>query len=183
MPRVFLSLSESEPRTVLEARACYPGVPVRPWVMETPGPPRFLDEPQCERALFFDPGRTQCARPLRRLSMAAELKNAVGSHERMFFRGSIARLVHSLSTLRRMGLPTATQDSLLAVGQTPPDGTGYPLRFNQKGFCAIASSHVLLPQASPGALFTHISSHRACEKFARSTFNQRFSSFFHSYTF
>ena len=42
------------------------------------------------------------------------------------FRGSITRLRHWLSTLRRPGRPDTTQDSLPAVGQTLPDGLGYP---------------------------------------------------------
>jgi hypothetical protein len=43
-----------------------------------------------------------------------------------YFRGSITRLRHWLSTLRRPGRPDATQDSLPAVGQTLPDGLDYP---------------------------------------------------------
>jgi len=54
--------------------------------METLGPPRFLDEPPYERALFFNPGRTQRTRPLRCLSVAAELLNVVGSREMTFSR-------------------------------------------------------------------------------------------------
>jgi hypothetical protein len=42
------------------------------------------------------------------------------------FRGSITRLRHWLSTLRRPGRPDTTQDSLPAVGQTLPDGLVYP---------------------------------------------------------
>jgi hypothetical protein len=42
------------------------------------------------------------------------------------FRGSITRLRHWLSTLRRPGYPDTTQDSLPAVGQTLPDGLDYP---------------------------------------------------------
>ena len=79
---------------------------------------------------------------------AAAYYEGVGSREFQFFRGSITRLIHALSTLREMGLPIAAQDSLPAVGRTLPDGTGYPLGFNVKGF----SLHdILLPQASPGA--------------------------------
>jgi hypothetical protein len=44
----------------------------------------------------------------------------------MNFRGSITRLRHWLSTLCRMGRPTATQDSLPAAGLALPDGLGYP---------------------------------------------------------
>ena len=42
------------------------------------------------------------------------------------FRGSITRLRHWLSTLRRPGRPDTTQDSLPAAGQTLPDGLDYP---------------------------------------------------------
>ena len=42
------------------------------------------------------------------------------------FRGSITRLQHSLSTLRREGRPSTTQDSFPAAGQALPDGLGYP---------------------------------------------------------
>ena len=46
------------------------------------------------------------------------------------FRGSITRLQHSLSTLRRRTSPT--QDSLPAAGQALPDGIGYPLGSNER---------------------------------------------------
>jgi hypothetical protein len=42
------------------------------------------------------------------------------------FRGSITRLRHSLSTLRRTDCSATTQDSLPAAGQALPDGLGYP---------------------------------------------------------
>jgi hypothetical protein len=44
----------------------------------------------------------------------------------MEFRGSIAQRLISLSTLRREGYPSATQDSLPAAGPALPDGIGYP---------------------------------------------------------
>ena len=40
----------------------------------------------------------------------------------LYFRGSITRPLTSLSTLRRMGRPTTTQDSLLAAGPALPGG-------------------------------------------------------------
>ena len=43
-----------------------------------------------------------------------------------YFRGSITRLRHWLSTLRRPGRPDTTQDSLPVVGQTLPDGLDHP---------------------------------------------------------
>ena len=42
------------------------------------------------------------------------------------FRGSITRPGHSLSTLRRVGRPITTQDSLPATGQVLPDGSAHP---------------------------------------------------------
>jgi hypothetical protein len=54
------------------------------------------------------------------------------------FRGSIARPVHSLSTLRSPGRPGATQDSFPAAGPALPGGVGYPQgsseRFLRFGF-------------------------------------------------
>jgi len=44
----------------------------------------------------------------------------------MVFRGSIARRLIWLPTLRRGGYPPATQDSLPAAGPALPDGVGYP---------------------------------------------------------
>ena len=57
------------------------------------------------------------------------------------FRGSITRPAHSLSTLRRVGYPTATQDSLPAAGQ--PYRAGLVTRWvPTKGF---RSSHPPFP--------------------------------------
>ena len=51
--------------------------------------------------------------------------NGEGSTQRRF-RGSIARLLISLSTLRRGSHPPTTQDSLPVAGPAFPDGIGYP---------------------------------------------------------
>ncbi len=50
------------------------------------------------------------------------------------FRGSIARHWDSLSTLRREGHPSATQDSLPAAGQALPGGICSTRRVAMKGF-------------------------------------------------
>src|SRR6516225_79708 len=65
-----------------------------------------------------------------------------------YFRGSITRPAHSLSTLRRMGHPTATQDSLPDGRPAFPGGIDYPLGPNER-FQVLS---ILLSQASPGAL-------------------------------
>jgi len=58
-----------------------------------------------------------------------------------YFRGSITRLRHWLSTLRRPGRPDTTQDSLPAAGQALPDGLDYPQgsskRFQTHIMCVI----------------------------------------------
>jgi hypothetical protein len=78
----------------------------------------------------------------------------VGEQQRLprkVFRRSIAWLSVSLSTLRRVGYPTSTQDSLPAVGQTLLDGLS-TRRVPMKGF-RIASLHfILLSQALLGAI-------------------------------
>src|SRR6516164_2824192 len=68
-----------------------------------------------------------------------------------YFRGSITRPAHSLSTLRRMGHPTATQDSLPDGRPAFPGGIDYPLGPNEM-FQVLS---ILLSQASPGALILH----------------------------
>jgi len=116
-------------------RAGSPGVghPVPPAGMlsvETAGSPTFLGNPHCALALLSDPGGTDASGhddaparpplcPRRRLP-------------RSYFRGSITRLRHWLSTLRRPGHPDTTQDSLPAAGQTLPDGLDYPQGSNRR---------------------------------------------------
>jgi hypothetical protein len=63
---------------------------------------------------------------------------------RKVFRRSIAWLSDSLSTLRRIGYPTTTQDSLPAVGQTLLDGL-LTRRVPTKGFRMFPTSHSPFP--------------------------------------
>jgi hypothetical protein len=58
-----------------------------------------------------------------------------GSTRKGKFRGSIAQRLISLSTLRREGRPSATQDLLLRLRRTGPalpDGIGYPQGSNRR---------------------------------------------------
>jgi len=92
--------------------------------VETTGSPTFLGNPHSALALLSDPGRTDasghCDAPTRPpLCPRRRLPHS-------YFRGSITRLRHWLSTLRSAGYPYTTQDSLPAVGQTLPDGLDYP---------------------------------------------------------
>ena len=57
----------------------------------------------------------------------------------LYFRGSITRPLIWLSTLRRMGRPTTTQDSLLAAGPALPGGIR-TRRVSTKGFRVRVSS-------------------------------------------
>ena len=106
-------------------------------------------EPSCAHALLSDPGGAVRVRPLDPNDAAFRLSDGVGPLA-FPFRGSITRPMHSLSTLRRAGLPAATQDSLPAAGQLCRAGLctrWVPLR----GFRRTSRHLLLLIQASPGA--------------------------------
>jgi len=65
-----------------------------------------------------------------------------------FFRGSMARPAHPLSTLRRADHSAATQDSLPAAGQALPDRMLPPARFQRKvsaHACSLSASHPPFP--------------------------------------
>jgi hypothetical protein len=68
--------------------------------------------PHSERALLFDPGGTFALGHCRASGVVFRQMDGVDSHDSQTFRGSITRPAHSLSTLRRVGCPAATQDSL-----------------------------------------------------------------------
>ena len=87
-------------------------------ISHVPGEPRLCLCPALR------PRRTDRIRPLRCGGTAPILTTRKATA--MNFRGSITRLWHWLSTLCRVGPPTATQDSLPAAGQALPDGLDYP---------------------------------------------------------
>ena len=88
------------------------------------------EEPPLCLCPVLRPRQDRCVRPLRRTGMAPAQTTARAPTTG--FRGSIARLWHWLSTPRRLGYPTTTQDSLPVVGQTLPDGLGYPQGSNER---------------------------------------------------
>ena len=112
-----------------------PGVghPVSPAGMWVSGDDRISyvpGEPHCALALLSDPGRTDASG-----HCDASARPPLCPRRRLphsYFRGSITRLRHWLSTLRRPGCPDTTQDSLPAAGQALPDGLGYPQGSNRK---------------------------------------------------
>ena len=80
--------------------------------METTGPLTFPGNPNCAFALLYDPGGIDASGRYD-ASTWPPLKARRGLPHCQF-RGSITRPQHSLSTLRRVGYPTTTQDSLPA---------------------------------------------------------------------
>lgn len=123
---------------------------LRPGILsvETTGPPKFLGNPMVHLRMFFDPGRTACSSP-KRSSRAVPAKKKTKTPTFVLFRGSIAWLLDSLSTLRSAGCPDTTQDSLPAVGYTLPDGFSYPRGSDEKFHplpCRVPFSQACLAQ-------------------------------------
>ena len=118
-------------------------VPEPDMSVETDGSPKFLGTPRvpwpCSSTPVGSVTPGQYGVPTRspRLTRARTPTRS--------FRGSIAWPGHWLSTLRREGRPSTTQDSLPAAGQALPGGIGYPQGSNER---FLSSSLVLLSQAS-----------------------------------
>ena len=93
--------------------------------METASPPRFLDHP-LRICPALRPRSGRHAKPYFRHAGAAPALSTAKAPTSNLFRGSITRLLRSLSTLRRQGRPCPAQDSLPAAGYALPDGIGYP---------------------------------------------------------
>jgi len=99
-------------------------------LVETAASPMFLGNPHLCLCPALRPRRIDRTRPLRCGDAAPILTTRKATA--MNFRGSITRLRHSLSTLRRTGHPVTTQDSLPAAGQALPDGLDYPQGSNER---------------------------------------------------
>ncbi len=102
----------------------HPVSPAGKGSVETAGSPTFLGNPDFALALLSDPGRTNASG-----HNDASARPPLCPRRRLphsYFRGSITRLRHWLSTLRRPGRPDTTQDSLPVAGQALPDGLAYP---------------------------------------------------------
>jgi hypothetical protein len=90
------------------------------------GPPRFLGNPKVCMPCSSTPARW--AMPgLYGMSMQPSAVLNASAPAMRPFRGSITRPTHTLSTLRSVGCPHTTQDSLPAGGQPLPGGIDYPL--------------------------------------------------------
>ena len=92
------------------------GFPNRVSVSGRNGTSQVPGEPPCRHAPLFDPGGTFKPGRLGFQVLPSGYKTTSASTLRSF-RGSITRPVCSLSTLRSLGRPTTTQDSVPAVGQ------------------------------------------------------------------
>src|SRR5208337_1741969 len=81
------------------------------------------ERPSCPYALFQDPGRTDTRQAIAASRRGPRLIKQRWLPQEGCFRGSIARHWDSLSTLRREGHPSTTQDSLPDTGQVLPGGS------------------------------------------------------------
>jgi hypothetical protein len=100
-------------------------------------------------ALFSDPGGTSLPGHYGRLTRPPSFRQQRLA-ARNGFRGSIARLPSSLSTLRPAGCPDRTQDSFPAAGHALPGGISYPQGSNER-FQSCFLHLIPLSQALPGA--------------------------------
>ena len=115
-----------------EAWSWSPGSSSREFAEETTGSPKFLGNPNCPFAHVQSTPAGLLA-PDHCGVAAWPLVCEQQRLPRKVFRRSIAWLSDWLSTLRRAGYPTATQDSLPAAGQALPDGLS-TRRVPTKGF-------------------------------------------------
>ena len=125
-------------------------VPVSPsgLTMETSGSLRFLGNPGGHCPCSSTPaGSARLSGPRVSCLTRPPPVSTTKAPGVLYFRGSITRPfpVTSLSTLRRMGRPTTTQDSLLAAGPALPGGIR-TRRVSAKGFRVQVSSS--LPKLS-----------------------------------
>jgi hypothetical protein len=113
----------------------------------------------CPYALFFDPGGTERARPLRRAGMAPAM-----STTKALTTIYLSRLNHTARGLAvyasSSASPHPTQNSLPAAGQALPDGVKYP----QGCYERFRTNVILLSRASPGArtLYFYAPIYRKC---------------------
>jgi len=117
-------------------------VPVSPsgFTMETSGSLRFPGNPVDHCPCSSTPaGSGRLSGPWVSCLTRPPLMSRTKAPRVFSFRGSITRPLTWLSTLRRVGRPTATQDSLLAAGPALPGGIR-TRRVSMKGFGVRVSS-------------------------------------------
>jgi hypothetical protein len=110
------------------------------FTMETSGSLRFLGNPGGHCPCSSTPaGSGRLSGPRVSCLTRPPLTSRTRAPSVFNFRGSITRPLTSLSTLRRVGRPTTTQDSLLAAGPALPGGIRTH-RVSTKGFRVLVSS-------------------------------------------
>jgi hypothetical protein len=113
-------------------------------------------EPRCAYALFLDPGRT-AAPGLTTSAAWPPFVTTTRAPTMRHFRGSIAGPRHALSTLRRLGHPKTTQDSLL--GAWPASQAGLATRrVPSKGFWSASYIPSSFPKLSGRNVTRHFHS-------------------------
>ena len=104
---------------------CYAGVPpALPSWRQRALPGSWATRSRICPALRPRPGLR--AKPYRHVGAAPADSTTKAPAIKKIFRGSITRLLRSLSTLRRQGRPCSAQDSLPAASYALPGGVGYP---------------------------------------------------------
>ena len=124
-------------------------------------------EPYCAYALFSDPGRTTASGHTTSAAWPPFVATTRAPAMR-HFRGSIAEPRHALSTLRRLGYPKTTQDSLL--GAWPASQAGLATRrVPTKGFRGVIVTSLPPFPSLLGAmtLYATIFSQRACNEMSK----------------
>jgi hypothetical protein len=125
---------------------------------EAPRSPRFLRYLRT-RVAFLRPRRSLRSHEPRDPRCCLPLSKRRRPPLRSAFRGSITQPAHSLSTLRRDGRPSTTQDSLAAGAHPLPRETLLSQGTNGRFRLWIPGHSLLLPQASPGALAAAVKDH------------------------
>jgi hypothetical protein len=92
-------------------------VPAGDWRAERDGISQVPREPPCAFALLSDPGRIVPTKPVQWVDVAPAAPTAKAPATATFFRGSITRLLHLLSTLRAA---ITDDDARLASGGRLP---------------------------------------------------------------
>jgi len=120
--------------------------------VETTGSPKFLGNPNCFYARFCDSGRTACPHCHDGAAARPPLRVRRGLLH-WDFRSSISWPRSWLSTLRSVGHPTTTQDSLPGAGQALLGGLGYPQGLDER-FRVVPTSQ---PHFKPPAIMVEAS--------------------------
>jgi hypothetical protein len=128
------TVQDTQPRTW----GSYSGPHIRTWPQGGDQGLPGSRTPHCPFALFFDPGRTEHARPSRRVGMAPAM-TTTKAPTTIHFRGTIARLQDSLFTLRKVRCHTRRKTRFRPLAKRHRTGL-LTRRVVTKGFWCYSSS-------------------------------------------